>query len=150
MVLTLIAGLIMFAILGRRSAGRALCFFIEPVDNWYGVGELGVKATPLVLCAVGLSIGFRANIWNIGAEGQFVMGAVFGTLCPVCSTVAVADYGCCPRCSFAGAVGGALWGAIPAFLKTRFNANEILTSLMLNYVAALFLNYLVRGPWRKP
>jgi simple sugar transport system permease protein len=148
-VLTLIAGLIMFAILGADPIEALYAFFISPVDNWYGVGELGVKATPLVLCAVGLSIGFRANIWNIGAEGQLVMGAIFGGYVGLFLSGSGGLW-VLPAMFIAGALGGAVWGAIPAFLKTRFNANEILTSLMLTYVAQLFLNYLVRGPWRNP
>jgi simple sugar transport system permease protein len=148
-VLTLIAGVIMFAILGADPFEALYAFFISPLDNWYGVGELGVKATPLVLCAIGLSIGFRANIWNIGAEGQLVMGAIFGSWIGLFHNGGGGIW-VLPVMFIASAIGGAFWGAIPAFLKTRFNANEILTSLMLTYVAQLFLNYLVRGPWRNP
>jgi len=108
-----------------------------------------VKATPLAIIGVGLAMAYRANVWNIGAEGQLVMGAVAGSVIPVLlpgwndPTALVAML-------LLGALGGALWGWIPALLKNRFNANEILTSLMLVYVAQLFLDWLVRGPFRDP
>jgi ABC-type uncharacterized transport system permease subunit len=124
-------------------------FFIKPLTTQYGVGELLLKATPLMLIAVGLAAGYRANVWNIGAEGQLTMGAIFG------GGVALAfhDSGSAlalPLMIAAGAIGGMLWAAIPAFLRVRFNANEILTSLMLVYVATLILSLLVHGAWRDP
>lgn len=148
-VLTLIGAAVLFAILGRDPLQAYRAFFIDPISTLYGVGELGVKGAPLILCAVGLAIGFRANVWNIGAEGQFILGGICGggvglfyepMLGPATLPVMFA----------AGALGGLLWAAIPALLKTEFNANEILTSLMLTYVAELLLRYLVRGPWRNP
>jgi simple sugar transport system permease protein len=147
-VLTLIGGLVLFALMGVDPFDALYAFFIEPLGDWYGLSELGVKATPLILCAVGLAIGFRGNIWNIGAEGQLVMGAIFGGY--VALFLDDGGVWVLPAMFIAGAIGGALWAAIPAFLKTRFNANEILTSLMLTYVAQLLLNYLVRDPWRDP
>ena len=147
--LTLIAGVILFAALGF-DPGRALyTFFIKPVSSLYGVSELLIKATPLAIIAIGLALGFRANVWNIGAEGQFTLGALCG------GGVALALHGIeswlvLPAMATAGVLGGMAWGAIPAFLRVRFNANEILTSLMLTYVATLFLSYLVHGPWRDP
>lgn len=141
--------MILFAAMGTAPLPALYAFFIAPIDNFYGVSELGVKGTPLLLCAIGLAIGFRANIWNIGAEGQLVMGAICGggvglflpdVLGPFTLLVMF----------LMGALGGLLWAAIPAFLKLHFNANEILTSLMLTYVAQLLLAYLVRGPWRDP
>ena len=147
--LTLIAGVIMFAALGF-DPGRALyTFFVKPVSTLYGVSELLVKATPLAVIGIGLALGFRANVWNIGAEGQFTLGAICG------GGVALAFHGVeswlvLPAMAVAGILGGLAWGAIPAFLRVRFNANEILTSLMLTYVATLLLSYLVHGPWRDP
>ena len=147
--LTLLSGTVLFAALGYPPAAALHAFFVEPVSTLYGAGELFVKATPLVLTAIGLAIGFRANVWNIGAEGQYVMGAVLG------GGVALAVWGeegpwLLPAMLVAGALGGALWAAVPAFLRTRFNASEILVSLMMVYVATLFLNWLVHGPWRDP
>ncbi|PKR56661.1 ABC transporter permease [Thalassospira lohafexi] len=148
-VMTLIVGGIIFAFMGKNPLEALYTFFILPISDSYGVSELFVKATPLVIIAVGLAMGFRANVWNIGAEGQLTMGAIFG------GGLALYFYDSqsvflLPAMLVFGAIGGALWGAIPALLRTRFNANEILTSLMLTYVATLFLSYLVHGPWRNP
>jgi general nucleoside transport system permease protein len=148
-VLTLIGAAVLFAILGRDPLQAYRAFFIDPISTLYGVGELGVKGAPLILCAIGLAIGFRANVWNIGAEGQFILGGICGGGVglfyePMLGPATM------PAMFVAGALGGLLWAAIPALLKTQFNANEILTSLMLTYVAELLLRYLVRGPWRDP
>lgn len=147
--LTLVAGGILFAALGYEPLEALAVFFLSPLNSAYGVAELAVKATPLALCAVGLAIGFRGNVWNIGAEGQLVMGAVAG------GGIALALYDVegwfvLPLMIVGGMLGGMAWGAIPAFLKTRFHTSEILVSLMLTYVAGLILSWLVHGPWRDP
>lgn len=147
--LTLLSGFILFLAMGFDPLKALHSFFVAPVSSVRGVGELMVKATPLVLCAVGLAIGFRANVWNIGAEGQLTLGAITG------GGLALAFYGeggwwLLPLMVIGGAIGGAVWAAVPAYLRLRFNASEILTSLMLNYVALLLLNYLVHGPYRDP
>jgi len=148
-ILTLFSGVIIFSLLGKDPFLALYTFFVQPLTTIFGITELLVKATPLVLIGVGLAIGFKANVWNIGAEGQFTMGAVFGggaaLLCQHVESILVL-----PLVLILGTLGGLFWGAIPAFLKTRFNANEILTSLMLSYVAVLCLSYLVHGPWRDP
>ncbi len=146
---TLVAGVILFAALGFDPGRSLYTFFIKPVASLYGLTELVVKATPLALIAIGLAMGFRANVWNIGAEGQFTLGAICG------GGVALAFHGSdsvliLPAMVLAGTLGGLAWGAIPAWLRVRYNANEILTSLMLTYVATLFLSFLVHGPWRDP
>lgn len=147
--LMLLAGLVVFSALGKDPIQGFRLFFFNPVRNLYGVSELLLKATPLMLCAVGLAIGFRANVWNIGAEGQFIFGAIGA------SGVALYFKGSggpllLPAMLCAGALAGAAWAAIPALLRTRFNANEILVSLMLVYVAQLYVSWLVFGPWRDP
>jgi len=147
--LTLAGGLIVFAALGKNPVEGFRVFFLSPMRDLNAVAELLLKATPLMLIAVGLAVGFRANVWNIGAEGQFLMGAVGAT------GVALAFKGASaavllPSMIVAGAIGGALWAAIPALLKTKFNANEILTSLMLVYIAQLGVSWLVFGPWKDP
>lgn len=149
LVLTLISGVLMFIMLGVPVGEALYAFFIEPLTTEYGLAELGVKATPLVLIGVALSLGFKANVWNIGAEGQLTFGAIAGggvalLLYDVDSAIVL------PLMIIAGIAGGMFWGAIPALLRTRFNSSEILTSLMLTYVATLFLSYLVHGPWRDP
>lgn len=147
--LTLLTGVIFAPFLGLNPLEAIKAFFISPIDDLYGIGELLLKATPLALIAVGLAIGFRANVWNIGAEGQLTFGAIFG------GGLALLFYEqggpwLMPLMLVAGALGGMFWASIPAFLRTRFNTNEILVSLMLNYVAVLVLSYLVHGPWRDP
>ncbi len=147
--LTFVAGLILFTALGKDPLDAFTAFFVRPVSDLNGVAELLLKASPLLLCAVGLAIGFRASVWNIGAEGQLTMGAIFAGWLAV--ELKESDSALLlPAMVLAGAIGGALWAAIPAFLRTRFNANEILVSLMLVYVASLVLSYLVHGPLRDP
>ena len=147
--LTVAAGFVLFVALGKDPVQAFYTFFVHPIRDVNGITELLLKASPLMLIGVGLACGYRANVWNIGAEGQLVLGAIFA------SGIALHFYGSesrfvLPAMIAAGALGGMLWAAIPAFLRTRFNANEILTSLMLVYVANLFLSWLVHEPWRDP
>ncbi|MFK7852995.1 MAG: ABC transporter permease [Granulosicoccus sp.] len=147
--ITLIAGLVLFALLGVPVGPAFHAFFIEPVSTRYGLAELGVKAAPLIMIAVALSVGFRAQVWNIGAEGQLILGGVCGAAVALYFYEVDAWY-VLPVMIIASLFGGMLWALIPALLKTRFNVNEILTSLMLTYVAALLLSWLVGGPMRDP
>src|SRR5213078_1054331 len=125
-------------------------YFIDPLTDSYSLQEIAVKATPLVMIAIGLSLCYLANVWNIGAEGQFLVGAVAGSWLAVKTQGTDAGPWVMPAMLLLGAIGGALYALIPAICKVRFGASEILTSLMLVYVADLFLDYLVRGPWRDP
>ena len=148
-VFTVLTAMVMFALLGVDPVLAIETFFIEPVSSLDGLSELLVKATPLVLIGVGLSLGFQANVWNIGAEGQLVIGALAG------GGLALAFFDqqsvfLMPAMLACGVLGGMVWAGIPAFLKTRYNTNEILTSLMLTYVGLLVLSYLVHGPWKDP
>lgn len=147
--LTLIAGAIMFSFLGKNPVDALYYYFIDPLREVWSLHELAVKAAPLILIAVGLSICYLSNNWNIGAEGQFTIGAITGSILPVLFPD-FQSWLVLPLMLIMGMVGGAAYGAIPAYLKARFNTNEILTSLMLVYVAQLFLDWLVRGPWRNP
>ncbi len=147
--LTVIAAGLLFAISGKDPMLGLFKFFIEPLTDSWSLQELVVKATPLVLIACGLSVCYLSRNWNIGAEGQFIFGAICGCFLPILFP----DFEnglTLPLMLLFGALGGAAWASIPAVLKTRFNTNEILTSLMLVYVASLLLDYLVRGPWRDP
>lgn len=146
---TLVAGVLLFLAMGVSPFDALHAFFIEPLSTEYNLTELGVKATPLVLIAVALSIGFRAGVWNIGAEGQLTLGAITGGGMALL-LYEVSGFWVLPVILCAGILGGVLWAMIPAYLKTHFNANEILTSLMLTYVAALLLSFLVHGPFRDP
>ncbi|HVL73230.1 MAG TPA: ABC transporter permease, partial [Beijerinckiaceae bacterium] len=143
-----VAGFVIW-LMGRSPLAAFRVYILDPLGDPWALQELVVKATPLVLIAIGLSYCFRANLWNIGAEGQFVMGAVFG------GWLALATHGTggawvLPAMMLLGILGGALYGLIPAFLRVRFGVSEILTSLFLVYIAQLVLDYLTRGPWRDP
>ncbi|QIO05636.1 ABC transporter permease [Acinetobacter shaoyimingii] len=149
LVAMLIVGSILFFMLGVSPTQALYVFFIEPLTTSYGLSELAIKASPLILIALGLAVGFRAKLFNIGAEGQLTMGAIFG------GGIAVLFYQdmgwwILPLMIVMGAIGGMFWGLIPAVLKTHFNAEETLTTLMMNYVAMFILLYLVNGPWRDP
>jgi simple sugar transport system permease protein len=148
-VLTVFAGAIIFSTQGLAAGPALYIYFIDPLTTLWSLEELVVKAAPLVMIGVGLAVCFRANVWNIGAEGQLTAGALLGATLPILLP-SFQSWPVMVLMIMLGAVGGALLGAIPAFLKTRFGANEILTSLMLVYVAQLLLDWLVRGPWRDP
>ena len=149
LAVTVVIGIGLFALLGKDPVKGLGMFFVEPIRSGYAWSEIAIKATPLALIAIGLAVCYRANVWNIGAEGQFVLGAVFaggvamqaGPQTSHAVVVAILA---------AGVVGGMAWAAIVALLRDRFNANEILVSLMLVYVADMLLSYLVYGPWKDP
>lgn len=147
--LTMFFGALLFTVIGYNGLAAVWKIFGVPIVDTGRWQDLGVKAAPLILIATGLSIGFRANVWNIGAEGQYIAGGLAGT------GVALATWGMegpwiLPLMCFAGVIGGMSYAAIPAFLRTRLNVNEILSSLMLTYVAIQLLYYLMRGPWKDP
>jgi general nucleoside transport system permease protein len=147
---TLVTMTLLFALLGKNPIAALWVYFIDPLTDSYSLQEIAVKATPLVMIAVGLSLCYLANVWNIGAEGQFLIGAVAGSWLAVTTHGTDAGPWVMPAMLALGALGGALYALIPAICKVKFGASEILTSLMLVYVADLFLDYLVRGPWRDP
>jgi simple sugar transport system permease protein len=148
--LTLVTMSILFAILGKNPVAALTVYFVEPLTDSFTLMEIAVKATPLVMIAVGLALCYLANVWNIGAEGQFIMGAVCGSWLAVVTNGTDPGPWVLPAMLIMGAAGGALWAMIPALCRVKFGANEILTSLMLVYVADLIMDYLVRGPWRDP
>ena len=152
-VITMISGGILFTILGENPFEAIRIIFWDPLfdPNFasYSRPQLLVKAGPLILIAIGLSFGFKAGVWNIGAEGQYIMGAIFG------AGLALAFYPMESKLIFplmiiAGALGGFLWGMIPAFLKAKLNTNEILVSLMLVYVAESILASVSQGLLKNP
>jgi simple sugar transport system permease protein len=149
LAITVVLGVMLFVALGKDPVRGLQVFFWEPIKSVYALSELMVKATPLLLIALGLAVCFRSNVWNIGAEGQFVMGAVFAA-----GVALMADASTGPGywvlILLAGVAGGMVWAGVTALLRDRFNASEILVSLMLVYVAIMLLNYLVYGPWKDP
>jgi simple sugar transport system permease protein len=147
--LTGAVGFVVFRARGRDPVIAFHAFFVAPLGTLNGLAELLLKASPLMTIATGLAVGFRANVWNIGAEGQLVLGAICGGGLALHLEGAPAGW-LLPAMVLAGALGGMAWAAIPALLRTRFNASEILVSLMLTYVASLLLSYLVHEPWRDP
>lgn len=150
LVLTVVIGVVLFLALGKDPVQGLRVFFWEPIRSSYALGELVVKATPLLIIALGLALCFRSNVWNIGAEGQYVMGAVFATGIALMADKASSPWVMVPSVLLAGVMGGMVWAGITAFLRDRFHANEILVSLMLVYVAIMVLGYLVYGPWKDP
>jgi len=150
LVLTVVIGVVLFLALGKDPVQGLKVFFWEPIRSAYALGELVVKATPLLIIALGLALCFRSNVWNIGAEGQYVMGAVFATGVALMADKASSPWVMVPLVLLAGVLGGMVWAGLTAFLRDRFHANEILVSLMLVYVAIMVLGYLVYGPWKDP
>ena len=148
--LTLVTAAILFAIMGKNPIAALDVYFMEPLTDPYSLEEIAVKATPLVMIAVGLSLCYIANVWNIGAEGQFIVGAVCGSWLAVRTNGTDVGPWLLPVMLVLGAIGGALYALIPAICRVYFGASEILTSLMLVYIADLGMDYLVRGPWRDP
>ena len=149
LAITVLLGVLLFVALGKDPLRGLQMFFVEPIRSGYAWSEIAIKATPLALIALGLSICYRSNVWNIGAEGQFILGAIFaGGVAMLAGPqssrwIVVAILA-------AGALGGMFWAGIVALLRDRFNASEILVSLMLVYVAELVLGWLVYGPWKDP
>ncbi len=150
LVVALVIGGVIVWIMGR-SPWRALqVYIVEPLLDPWALQEILVKAAPLILVATGLAFCFRADRWNIGAEGQFVMGGLAGGWLAVVTHGGPQGFWLLPSMLLLGALAGAAYGAIPALLRNRFGVSEILTSLMLVYVAELTLDYMVRGPLRDP
>ena len=146
----LAAAAALLAAMGRDPGETLWVYFVSPFLDAYSRAEIVVKAIPLALIGAGLAVCFRANVWNIGAAGQYTLGALAASAVALAAPAAAATPLWLAPYFAAAILGGMAWAAIPALLKTRFNANEILVSLMLTYVAALLLDFMVRGPWRDP
>jgi len=150
--LTMVFGGILFAALGKNPIEVIRTIFLDPLFSefaWFYRPQLLIKGAPLVLIAIGLSFGFRAGIWNIGAEGQYIVGAICG------AAAGLALYPAETRLIFplmvlAGALGGWAWAMIPGVLRVKFGTNEILVSLMLVYVAEQLLASMALGLLRNP
>ena len=152
LAVTVVIGVLLFLLLGKDPVRGLQMFFVEPVKSLYALSELSVKATPLILIALGLAVCYRSNVWNIGAEGQFIAGALASGWVALQAgpDMAWMGRGIVIAILLAGVIGGMAWAAIVAVLRDRFSASEILVSLMLVYVAELLLGYMVYGPWKDP
>jgi general nucleoside transport system permease protein len=148
LICSLIGGAI-FTLIGYQGGDVVFQLFLKPLLEPHRYPALLVKAAPLILIAVGLSIGFRANVWNIGAEGQYVMGGIFATFIAI-QTDGLTGFWILPLMLAMAMLGGALWAYPVAILKNRFNVSEILTSLMLTYVSIQGLFFLMRGWMQDP
>jgi ABC-type uncharacterized transport system permease subunit len=149
LALTVVVGGVIFALRGLDPVEALYVYFIEPLTQDWARQQLIVKAAPLVLIGAGLAVAYSANVWNIGAEGQFILGALLAGMVPVYFT-SWQTPDAMVAMILLGVIGGMAWAMVPAVLKTRFGANEILSSLMLVYVAQFLFDWLVRGPWRDP
>jgi simple sugar transport system permease protein len=149
LLVTVLIGVLLFVALGKDPVAGLRVFFWDPIKSPYALGELTVKATPLLLIALGLAVCFRSNVWNIGAEGQYVLGAIAASGVALMADKGSSSWIVLPVL-LAGVLGGMFWAGITAWLRDRFNANEILVSLMLVYVAVMLLSFIVSGPWKDP
>jgi len=150
-VTAVLIGGVAVSLLGVSPGAAFAVYFVAPLSELWSLQEIALKAAPLALIATGLAFCYRANLWNIGAEGQFVVGGLAG------GWVAVATHGdagftvwILPAMLVAGTLAGIAYAMIPALLRARLGVSEILTSLMLVYVAELLLDYMARGPLRDP
>ncbi|MGV6398071.1 ABC transporter permease [Pseudomonas caspiana] len=148
-VLTLVCGSLLFVGLGLDPVLTLHTLLIAPISDWYGVSELMVKALPILLCALGLAVAYQARIWNIGAEGQLLIGALAGSAVAV-NIIDMESRWALVLILLVGTLGGAAWAGLTAWLRTHFNANEILTSIMLNYIALNLLLFFVHGSLKDP
>jgi ABC-type uncharacterized transport system permease subunit len=153
LVLTALVAALILAALGKDPLAGLRVIFLEPLGSRRQISEVLLKATPLIVIALGLAVCYRSNVWNIGAEGQFLLGCVGGggmALWLTTQGIVLPKALGLPLVLVAGMLGGMLWAALVALLRDQFNANEILVSLMLVYVAQQLVNALVFGPWKDP
>jgi len=139
---------VIFLIAGVNPLFAISEIFIGSFGSIYGIKETITKAIPLILIGAGLTLAFRAKFWNIGAEGQLLMGAIFSVWTAQTFGNSLPSFAIVPMIFAAGFIGGALWGIIPAILKIKYSINEVITTLMLNYICAEFLTMLIVGPWK--
>lgn len=122
---------------------------IESLGSFYGLSETLVKTTPLIFCGLAVALAFRMNLWNIGAEGQLYMGAIGATYIALFSGIQI-HWLMMVTMFFAAVFAGGLWASVAAFLKAKYNVNEVIVTLLMNYIAILLSNYLIYGPWKDP
>ena len=148
-ILSLVTFFIIFSLSGIDPVKALYIYFVEPLTAMWSIEDLLIKAIPIILIAIGLSFCYQSAVWNIGAEGQLAAGALAGSALPILFPT-LEGPAVITAMLLMGVAGGMAYASIPAILKIRFNANETLTTLMLVYVANLFVDYMARGPWRDP
>ncbi len=146
--LSLFISSLIFTLRGLNPLFVLSKILLSSFGSIYGIKETITKAIPLMLCGIGLSIAFKGKFWNIGAEGQLLIGAVIATWFGLFIGKNLPSVILIPTFFILGFIGGGLVGLIPAFLKVKFNINEVITTLMLNYIIENFVSYLVYGPWK--
>ncbi|MCA0961277.1 ABC transporter permease [Salipiger bermudensis] len=149
LLLAIVLNFLLYIVMGNDPGAVFYALLLEPFVSWSSFSEVLLKMTPLLLIAQGLAVGFRAKVINIGAEGQFILGAIFASAIPVWFPQATGGW-IWPLMLLLGGMGGALWAALPAFWRVRLNASEILVTLMMSLIAAQLLAYLLVGPWKDP
>lgn len=149
LVLSLLLSALLLKLQGKPAGQAMLVIFQGAFGSFWALEDSLIKAVPIFLCSLGVAVAFRLQIWNIGAEGQYALGAV-GASWVALTFSFLPWYLLQPFMLLAASVTGGLWGLIPAVLKLRMRTNEIIVTLMLNYIAILFLDYLVYGPWKDP
>jgi ABC-type uncharacterized transport system permease subunit len=150
LLLALIFGGIILLAAGANPLTTYKAMFLGAFGSKYNLSETMVKAIPLMLCGLGVSIAFRMLFWNIGAEGQLAVGGIAAAGVALFGAELLPTALLLPAMFVAGFVGGALWGLVPALLKAFIRVNEIITTLMMNYIAILWVEYLFYGPWKDP
>ncbi|HPP44098.1 MAG TPA: ABC transporter permease [Caldisericia bacterium] len=146
--LSLFISSLIFSLRGINPFFALYKIIFSSFGSLYGIKETITKAIPLMLCGIGLSIAFKGKFWNIGAEGQLLIGAVLATWIGLFIGKNLPSIILIPLMFLAGFVGGGLVALIPALLKVRFNTNEVISTLMLNYIIEQYVQYLVYGPWK--
>jgi general nucleoside transport system permease protein len=153
LALTALIAALLFLALGKDPVRGLSMFFVEPFSSVRQISEVVLKATPLIVIALGLAVCYRSNVWNIGAEGQFLLGVLSGggvALWLTTSGIVLPKIVAVPLVLACSMLGGMAWAGLTALLRDKFNASEILVSLMLVYVAQQLVNYMVFGPWKDP
>jgi ABC-type uncharacterized transport system permease subunit len=144
-----LTGMLLFSLLGFDGPAVTRQIFLAPLIDPYHWPDLALQATPLILIGAGLAICFAAGVWNIGAEGHYIMGGIGATAVALWSDGRT-DFWILPAMMLVGMLAGAAWASLAALLKVRLKISEVISTLMLNYIAVQVLNYLVSGPWRSP
>jgi simple sugar transport system permease protein len=144
----LVAGAVLLWLSGLDPLRGYTILLTEGLGTSFGVTETLIKTAPLLMVAAGLLVAFRAGVWNIGVDGQLLIGAIFTAALAPWLLTTVPHVPALVLLGLVGAVGGAAWGLLPALLKVHYGLNEIITTIMMNYVAVYLTTWLVKGPFR--